>query len=175
MDKEDLTAAIIEIGTDLRNEFKLKWKRTLPFQDQLFDRWERAKYLGFGEGTSIYESAFVFGDVEVGKNTWIGMNVILDGSRGKIKIGDNCSISAGVHIYSHDSVQCATSGGKKAYETGDVRIGDCCYIAPYVVVKRGVTIGNHCVVGVHSYVNRDVEDFTIVAGVPAKKIGTVKV
>ena len=47
-------------------------QRSLPFQDALSDRWERARRLGFGEGSSIYNSAAVFGDVRVGRKTWIG-------------------------------------------------------------------------------------------------------
>src|ERR1019366_8652869 len=80
----------------LKSHFDLSFlkeiNRSLPFADLLFDRWERAKMLGFGEGTSVYDSTHVFGDVQVGKNTWIGPFTILDGSGG-LTIGDNCSIS----------------------------------------------------------------------------------
>ena len=81
----------------LRKEVDKKWKRTLPFGDYFVDRWEKANELGFGKGTSIYDSAIVIGDVKVGENTWIGPNVILDGSGG-LQIGSWCSISAGVQI-----------------------------------------------------------------------------
>lgn len=37
--------------------------RSLPFADALFDRWERAATLGFGAGTSVYDSAAIFGNV----------------------------------------------------------------------------------------------------------------
>jgi acetyltransferase-like isoleucine patch superfamily enzyme len=49
-------------------------------------------------------------DVTVGKNCWIGPNVILDGSGGGLFIGDYVDISAGVHIYTHDTVKRAISG-----------------------------------------------------------------
>ena len=40
----------------LAREAELKaGMRSLPFADGLFDRWERARRLGFGEGASIYE------------------------------------------------------------------------------------------------------------------------
>ncbi len=55
------------------------FNRTLPFCDYVVDRWEKARLLGFGEGTSIYDSSLVFGDVAVGCNTWIGPFTILDG------------------------------------------------------------------------------------------------
>jgi NDP-sugar pyrophosphorylase family protein len=76
---------------------QLRWNRRLPFADYIVDRWEKAKALGFGEGSSIYDSALVLGDVRVGKNTWIGPFTVLDGPGG-LEIGDNCSISAGVQI-----------------------------------------------------------------------------
>ena len=95
---------LIDIFFSLRDKKKKKFNRVLPFGDYFSDRWEKAKYLGFGEGSSVYDNVVVIGNVKVGKNTWIGPNVILDGSGG-LEIGSNCSISAGVQIYSHDSVK----------------------------------------------------------------------
>ena len=54
----------------------------------------------------------VIGDVKVGSHTWIGPNVILDGSGGGLEIGDYCSIDAGAQIYTHDTVMWAISGGQ---------------------------------------------------------------
>src|SRR5689334_8815815 len=87
----------------LRATMNATWDRDLPYEELLFDRWERARHLGFGEGTSIYHLSYVYGQVSVGRNTWIGPFTVLDGSGG-LTIGDWCSISAGVQIYSHDSV-----------------------------------------------------------------------
>jgi UDP-3-O-[3-hydroxymyristoyl] glucosamine N-acyltransferase len=67
--------------------------RSPPFPEGLFDRWEHAKRLRFGEGTSIYNDSLVYGDVKVGENTWIDPYTLLDGSGG-LSIGDYCSISA---------------------------------------------------------------------------------
>lgn len=149
-----------------------RFNRVLPIGELLSDRWEKAKYLGFGEGTSIYDSALVLGQVTVGKNTWVGPNVILDGS-GQLAIGNNCSISAGVHIYTHDTVHWAVSGGKSPYEYKPVIIADNCFIGPQSIISSGVTIGKHSIVGANSFVNKSVENNTIVAGNPAKKIGEV--
>jgi len=102
-----------------------EWNRSLPFGDYIADRWAKAKSLGFGEGSSIYDSSLVLGNVQVGKNTWIGPFTVLDGSGG-LEIGDNCSISAGVQIYSHDTVRWAVSGGVEKIEYRSVRIGDNC-------------------------------------------------
>ena len=100
----------------LRVDMQKKFQRDLPLSELLFDRWERAKTLGFGKGTSIYHNSYVYGDVSVGKNTWIGPFTILDGT-GCLKIGSYCSISAGVQIYTHDSVKWAITGGKAPYDT----------------------------------------------------------
>src|SRR5687768_11497360 len=99
-----------------------RWQRYLPFGDYVSDRWERARKMCFGEGASIYDSSLVMGDVSVGAHTWIGPFTVLDGSGG-LEIGEYCSISAGVQIYSHDSVQWALSGGKAPYEKAPVKIG----------------------------------------------------
>lgn len=156
----------------LRKEKREVWDRDLPFEELLFDRWERAKSLGFGKGSSIYHNAYVFGDVKVGKKTWIGMFVILDGGGG-LEIGDYCSISAGVQIYTHDSVRWALSGGKHGYEQGEVKIGNCCHIGAMSVIAKGVNIGGHSVVSACSFVRNNVLPYTIVSGIPAKMIGKV--
>jgi acetyltransferase-like isoleucine patch superfamily enzyme len=156
----------------LRTEMREKWNRDLPLEELLFDRWERAKQLGFGEGTSIYHSSYVYGDVKVGKHTWIGPFTILDGSGG-LKIGDYCSISSGVQIYTHDTVKWALSGGKAEYEKAPVRLADCCYVGPQTVIAKGLTISEHSIIGACSFINSDIPPRSIVAGVPGQIIGKV--
>jgi acetyltransferase-like isoleucine patch superfamily enzyme len=151
------------------SELLKEFKRSLPFADILFDRWERASSLGFGEGTSVYDSAHIFGDVKVGKNTWIGPFTILDGSGG-LTIGDNCSISASVQLYSHDSVKWAVSGGKEQYEYAATKIGSNCYIAPGCIIAKGVSLGEGCIVGANSFVNKSFRKGSKIAGSPAKLV-----
>src|SRR5689334_18122712 len=141
MDAEQLTELLRGLYERNDEELRARFRRSLPFQDGTFDRWERARRLGFGQGASIYNSALVFGDVMVGRETWIGPGVILDGSAAPLRIGEYCSITAGVHLYTHDSVHWAISGGVAAKRTGPVSVGDCVYIGPQTIVTLGVTIG----------------------------------
>ncbi len=136
---------------------KKKYERSLPLADYLNDRWERAKLEGFGEGTSVYDNVIILGSVKVGKNCWIGPNVILDGSGG-LEIGDYCSISAGTQIYSHHTVKWSTSLGKEKIEHKSTKIGNGVYIGPNSIIQMGCKIGNRAIIGALSFVNKDVED-----------------
>jgi acetyltransferase-like isoleucine patch superfamily enzyme len=162
-----------ELHRDLSSAFSQQFNRSLPFSEEIFDRWERAKKLGFGEGSSIYDSSYVFGEVKVGKNTWVGPFTIIDGS-GKLEIGDHCTISAGVHIYTHDNVAQTLTAGKSPIERETVVIGDYTYIGPNAIIKKGITIGNYCVIGANSFINKSIPDNSVAVGSPIKIIGSVK-
>jgi len=160
-----------------RERFRVKWNRCLPFYEMVLGddaRWEKARFLGFGEKTSIYQSSYVYGNVKVGKNTWIGPFTVLDGTGG-LEIGDYCSISCGVQIYTHETVEWALTGGKAKYAYASVRIGDCSFLGSLSVVRLGVKIGDHCVVGAHSYVDKSIPSHSIAAGCPAKVVGRVAI
>ncbi|RDH43202.1 acyltransferase [Zooshikella ganghwensis] len=165
-EKIELLEKILSIYQQLHKNKLNKFNRSLPLAELLVDRWERASLLGFGEGTSIYDSVIVIGEVVVGESTWIGPNVLLDGS-GSLEIGSNCSVSAQVQIYSHNSVMWAISGGKEPYEYAKTKIGNNCYIGPNVVIEKGITIGNGCIIGANSFVNSSFPDNSKIAGSPA--------
>lgn len=171
---DELLAALRQLHGVRETEVREQWQRSLPLADYIVDRWERARTLGFGAGSSVYDQSLVLGDVEVGEKTWIGPGTVLDGSGG-LRIGATCSISAGVQIYSHDSVRWALSGGTAEYEHAAVTIGDHCYLGPCSIVTMGVTIGRHCLVGAHALVNRDLPDYSIAFGVPCRIVGRVEV
>jgi acetyltransferase-like isoleucine patch superfamily enzyme len=171
---EKLLENLRQLYQTLRLSMRNRWKRDLPLEELLFDRWERARSLGFGENTSIYHNSYVYGEVSVGANVWIGPFTLLDGTGG-LTIGDNCSISAGVQIYTHDSVRWALSGGKVKYEYAPVKIGNNCYIGPQTVIAKGVSIGDHCLIGACSFVNSDIPPFTLAFGVPCRPKGVVQV
>ena len=151
---------------------KKKYDRAVSFGDLFVDRREKAKFLSFGEGTTVYDNVLVLGDVKVAANTWIGPNVILDGSGG-LEIGSHCVISAGVHIYSHDTVQWAVSGGKLPYEYARTVIKNNCYIGPNVIIQKGITIGEESIIGANSFVNKDIPPHSKAFGTPARVVPDV--
>jgi acetyltransferase-like isoleucine patch superfamily enzyme len=147
-----VTRFIRRILDSERRRVRQQWNRLLPTGEYLSDRWDRARLLNFGAGTSIYDSSVVIGDVKVGSDTWIGPFTLLDGSGG-LSIGDNCSISAGVQIYSHDTVNWATSGGADPVHRAQTTIGSNVYLGPNVIIQSGITIGDGAVIGANSLVN----------------------
>jgi acetyltransferase-like isoleucine patch superfamily enzyme len=155
----------------LAAEKKREFNRFLSIPDYFIDRWERAKLMGFGEGTSVYDSCLVLGDVTVGKNTWIGPYTILDGSGGSLSIGDNCAISAGVHIYTHNTVNQVIHNAE--IEKAPVTIGNNVYIGPNVVIVMGCNIGNRVIIGANSFVNKDIPSNTKAFGTPVKVVDLV--
>ena len=171
---EQVRTLILQLKRRLDSHMRDRWHRSLPLEELLFDRWERARSLGFGEGTSIYQSSYIYGDVQVGAGCWIGPFTLLDGSGG-LEIGDHCDLSAGVQIYTHDTAKRAVSGGKAGVDHAPVRIGSCCYIGPNVIVQRGVTIGEHTIVGACSFVNRDIPPYSMAIGTPCRRIGRIVV
>jgi acetyltransferase-like isoleucine patch superfamily enzyme len=174
MSPEEFRALLERAAAARAEELRARFNRSLPFGDAMFDRWERARRLGFGEGTSIYDSACVFGDVSIGANVWIGPWVMLDGSGGGLRIGDYVSVSAGVQIYTHDTVHWALSGGVIAPRQAPVSIGSCVYIGAQAIIARGVSVGQKSVIAANALVLDDVAEGTIVAGAPAAPIGHVE-
>ena len=154
-------------------EIQKRFNRVVPFGDTVVDRWEKARQLGFGENSSIYDSALVLGDVRVGDNVWIGPGVVLDGSAAPLVIGSYCSISAGVQIYTHDSVGWAVTKGRQPYTQASTTIGSGVYIGPQTVISKGVTIGSHAIIGAQSFVNVSLPDYAVAWGRPIQIVGTV--
>lgn len=172
--QSDFYQNLVDLHKTLDQAFIDQYSRSLPLADTLLDRWERARKLGFGEGSNVYDSCLIIGHPKVGKNCWIGPSTLLDGSGG-MEIGDYCTISAGVHIYSHDNLKQTLSSGKLPIEREQVIIGNNVYIAPNVVVSKGVKIGEFSVLGAFSFVNKSIPPYSIAVGQPAKVIGKVEI
>lgn len=104
--------------------------------------------------------------VKFGKNVFINHSAILSASGG-IEFEDGVMIAPGVRIatINHDMNQRHT-----IYTYGKVLIKTNAWIGMNVTICPGVTIGQYAVVGAGAIVTKDVPDYAIVAGVPAKVI-----
>ena len=105
----------------------------------------------------------------MGGGTIIGDNCLLDARCGLV-IGGDVNVSSNVSIYTeqHDHrdpyFRCVR-GRKK-----EVKIGDRVWLGCNVVVLPGVTIGEGAVCCAGCVVTKDVAPYTVVAGIPAKKV-----
>src|SRR3989344_364771 len=108
--------------------------------------------------------------VNIGRDTIVGERAFLDG-RAPIIMGDHVDIASEVMIYNseHD----INSPSFKAIN-GMVKISDYVFIGPRAIILPGVKIGTGAVVAAGAVVTKNVRDFSIVAGVPAKEIGERK-
>ncbi|MGA7304152.1 MAG: acyltransferase [Rhodothermales bacterium] len=132
----------------------------------------RALLKKFGKGT--YCDVHVYFKfpwlVEIGSGTSINRGVEFYPDyfgNHHIVIGDNCRIAPNVrfHAGGHD-----TDGTDYKHTGGDISIGSDTWIGASAIILPGVRIGSGCIIGAGSVVTRDIEDWTIVAGVPAKLV-----
>lgn len=111
-------------------------------------------------------------NIYIGEDTIIGENAVLDG-RDKLRIGNHVDLASQVMIYNsehdiHDPHFNPISA--------PVVIEDYVFIGPRAIILPGVKVGKGAVIGAGAVVTKDVDPYTVVGGVPAKKIGerTVK-
>ncbi len=159
--------------TGLRKRMKARFNRHVSTGDLLHDRWDLAKEYGFGEGTSVYDDCLILGDVQVGRNCWVGPHTILDGSGG-LTVGDYVDIGAGTHLYTHNTIERALTGHKAPLFKKATRVGNCCFLAPHVIIAPGTVLGDHCFVAAGSYVEGAFPAFSYISGNPARRIGAVE-
>lgn len=137
----------------------------------------------FCRNTRISSSAFITGgaNLDIGDNVWINHYARIDASGG-VKIGDGCQIGYAAMILSHSTHVAIRLNGaafikkdipdRVGYILKPVEIGEYTFIGGGSAVLPGVKIGKGCVVGVNSVVTKDVPDYTIVAGNPARILGS---
>lgn len=122
-----------------------------------------------GRGAAIHWRLVVFAPerIHIGAHSVVGNDCFIDGREG-VNVGASVNISGHVHIYTreHDprAPDFATQGGP-------VTIGDHAYVASRATILPGVRVGEGAIVGAGAVVTRDVAEFSIVAGVPARTIG----
>ena len=136
-----------------------------------------------GDGTRIWHWVHVSGGARIGERCSLGQNVYV-GNR--VVIGDNVKIQNNVSVYDNvtleDDVFCGPSmvftnvynprsavSRKDEYRDTLVRRG--ATLGANCTIVCGVTIGAHAFVGAGAVVNRDVPDFALMVGVPARQVG----
>jgi UDP-2-acetamido-3-amino-2,3-dideoxy-glucuronate N-acetyltransferase len=136
-----------------------------------------------GDGTRIWHWVHVCASASIGRNCSLGQNVFV-GNR--VSIGDNVKIQNNVSVYDEvtleDDVFCGPSmvftnvynprsaiPRKDEYRKTLVRQG--ATLGANCTIVCGVTIGRHAFIGAGAVVNRDVPDFALMLGVPARQAG----
>jgi UDP-2-acetamido-3-amino-2,3-dideoxy-glucuronate N-acetyltransferase len=136
-----------------------------------------------GAGTKIWHFCHVMRDSVIGQRCNIGQNVVVASG---VRIGDNCKIQNNVSLYTgvilHDDVFCGPSMvftnvlnprsevvRRDEYKRTLVRRG--ASIGANATIICGVTIGTYAFVGAGAVVARDVPDFALVVGNPARRTG----
>jgi len=134
----------------------------------------------------IFESSE--GEIHIGSHTWIGGNTQLI-SRSKIEIGNYVMISWGVTIYDHDGnsqniqhrmIDNMFSNWNKSKLLEDfdwnnvkskpIQVCDYAWIGFNSIILKGVRIGEGAIIGAGSVVTKDIPNYCVAAGNPAKVI-----
>lgn len=128
----------------------------------------RLSGIKIGKGSTIHTGARFYnpGNIEIGNDSIIGEGAVLDG-RDTISIGDHVDIASDVMIY---NAQHNVQSDDFHAEVSPVVIEDYVFIGPRAIILPGVKIKKGAVVGAGAVVTKNVEEFTIVGGVPAKVI-----
>jgi UDP-2-acetamido-3-amino-2,3-dideoxy-glucuronate N-acetyltransferase len=136
-----------------------------------------------GEDSRIWHWVHVCAGAKIGRKCSLGQNVYI---APRVVIGDNVKIQNNVSVYDEvtleDNVFCGPSmvftnvmnprseiSRKSDYQKTLVKRG--ATLGANCTIVCGVTIGAHAFVGAGAVVNRDVPDFALMVGVPAKQIG----
>ncbi|WP_231459341.1 DapH/DapD/GlmU-related protein [Pedobacter sp. Leaf132] len=109
------------------------------------------------------------GNVIVGSKTIIGMsNVII----GPVKIGNNVMLAQNIVVsgLNHGYEDVNISPAFQKVSCKDITIADDVWIGANSVITAGVSLGRHCIIGAGSVVTKDVPEFSIAVGNPAKVI-----
>lgn len=140
-------------------------------------RTELLKRLFGSTGTSLYiEPTFRcdYGyNIHVGENFYANFDCVFLDVR-EIRIGDNCFIAPGVHIYTATHPLNANERISGAEYGIPVNIGNNVWIGGRAIINPGIKIGNNVVIASGAVVTKDVPDYVVVGGNPAKIIKRIE-
>lgn len=127
------------------------------------------KTSNFKGGIIFDNTNFNYKNLKVEGNCYIGKKVFMD-MVAPIIIKKDAVVSAGVTILTHQDVGNRMLSQYFERKAGSVVLEEGCWIGANATILNGVRIGKCAVVAAGAVVNRDVEDYTVVGGVPAKVI-----
>ena len=119
---------------------------------------------------NIDKNANISPNIEIGRNSGIGINAKITSSTiigDNVMMGPNVSIFTTNHKFARTDIPMVMQGED---EVKSVTIQNDVWIGANVIILPGVTIGEGAIIGAGSVVTKDVEEYTIVAGNPAKVI-----
>jgi acetyltransferase-like isoleucine patch superfamily enzyme len=128
-----------------------------------------------GKNVKIAKRCSIFGSedfqLEIGANSYVGMNSFINGYKAKVLIGKNVSIAQNVCIMV-DSGPNASVNMQKVFPIvkGPITIESNCWIGTNSIIMPNVTLGEYCIVAANSFVNRSFSPFSIIGGNPATLI-----
>ena len=133
---------------------------------------EPRRGITIGAGSSIGADAFVHGPVTLGRNVSLNARVSLDGGAAGIRIGEGTRIATGATLYAFDHGLAPDLAVRdQPTRSRGISLGADVWLGANAGVTDGVSIGDHAVVGMGAVVTRDVAEWAIVGGVPARVIG----
>ena len=126
-----------------------------------------------GEGTKVVAPITCTGKLIVGKNCWLGKNLLINGN-GIVTIGDNCDIAPEVTFQTggHEIGEAYRRAGKGCIYSQTIGSGT--WIGGRSTILNNTNIGNSCVIAACACVVKDVPDNSLVGGVPAKLIRSLE-
>lgn len=130
--------------------------------------WAKKIISHYGENVNIEKHATFTPELSIGDNSGIGIDCEI---YGPVTIGNDVMMGPEVVIYTnahcHDRIDIPMRE-QGFSEAQPVQIGDDVWIGRRVMIMPGVKIGNGVVIGAGAVVTKDVPDYAIVGGVPAK-------
>ena len=120
-----------------------------------------------GKNVNVEKKAVFSSKVELGDNSGIGVNALIDGKctiGNDVMMGPDCIVYTKNHNFSDVNIPMNLQGDN---EEKPVYIGDDVWIGARVIILPGVNIGSHSIIGAGAVVTKDVPEGVIVAGNPA--------
>ena len=139
--------------------------------------WKKVRYIicrnlfnSCGKNVNVESNAFFHSgkDISIGDNSGIGINAKLEGT---VEIGKNVMMGPDVivltrnHEFVRTDIPMLLQGHK---ESKPVKIGDDVWIGTRVIILPGVKIGNGVIIGAGAVLTKDVPDWAIAVGNPAR-------